>query len=215
MFIKMILMAIFKLKLDFADMRDNDLDNFAAEVISELTGNLDFPITVPPLADVVIMANDYSTALTKAATGTKADKIDKDLKKAILINGLRLLANDLETKAENNKLKLSKTGFSVFDSTVKVSTPPGIPQGLQLFHGTHSGEIIAVCEPVPKVKTYETRYCYGNIGPDTVWISADSSTSAKTIIRGLEPTKVIWVQKRTFNANGYSEWCDPARIIVI
>ncbi len=215
MFVKMFLFAILKLRLDFADMRDNDLDNFAQGVIEQLDGNLDFPVTVPPLADIVTLSNEYSTALTKARNGSKADRIDKKLKKIALINALRLLANDLETKGGGSLAKLSRTGFKVFDTTVRVSTPPGIPQGLVLLHGPHSGTVLAICDKVPKVKTYETRYCYGDIGPDTVWIMANSSTSTETLITGLESTKVIWVQKRTFNANGYSEWSDPARIVVI
>ncbi len=215
MFSQFLLMALFKLRLDFAYLRDNDMDNFARGVVSKLSGNPDFPLTNPPLADIETLTEDYLTALTKAVNGSKSNRIDKNLKKAALINALRMLARDLISKAGNSELKLSKTGFKVFDTSFKSVTDPGIPKGLVLKHGSKSGEIIAICNRVLKVKTYETRYTTDNFGPEARWISAPASTRRKTTISGLKPGRIVWVQKRTFNTKGYSEWSKPVKIMVV
>ena len=207
-------MAIYKLRLNFANYSDNDLANFCLVMQSILAVNVFYPITNPTMVAMGVLITNFTNSLLALSTGGQAAEFARDQARIALEAGLRTLVNDLESKSNNDPNKLATTGFQVYDSSVKTYTQPGRPVNLNLEYGTLSGEIIASVTRVPKIAVYLWRYTLDPFGPNARWSEIQLSTTRQITLKGLPRNADIWVQCCTFNTQGYSDWSDPATILV-
>ncbi len=57
---------------DYSKLSESNLDLKGGKIIAALTGNTDFPVTMPTLSDFMQVKNTYSTNLVAAANGDRA-----------------------------------------------------------------------------------------------------------------------------------------------
>jgi len=205
-------MRRFKIKLDFVRLGDAALIVFCLRVISGLTSSLFFPTTSPTLLQIIAMKDAFVEAVTNAAFGGPALKIIRDQLKVTLIDGMRLLASNIEDTAGNDPAKLADTGFDIYGGLRSLWPIPGIAENLRLFYGKLSGTVIVRVKKANFTLMYECRYTLGDFSEDAEWITIPKSTSTKMIITGIQLGKSIWVQVRCVNGKGEGDWSNPAQL---
>lgn len=203
-------MPIYKLTTEFQKYKESDLQTFAFTVRSKLDGNIYFPTTKPTLSELTIMIDEYTEALIKARNRGILEKIVKLQKKRQLINGLRRLSKNLTIQSNNQKTILLTTGFKLYDSSVRVKHAPQTPEILKVQDGYLSGEATLTCKFIPHIDMYECRYSFNSFGEDSVWQTHILSTKRKITIKGMVSGTKIWIQVRSINSSGCSNWSDPA-----
>ncbi len=207
-------MYILRVSFLFAYFTDSLLITFVQAVLAAMTGNLNFVTPNPTLAAITIALNNFMTAYANAADGSRTATAIKNQLRALLIAELRLLASYVEDIGDNDQAVLIGSGFSIYGGPQPPRPLPDVPQNLRLSDGPLSGTIKARVNVVQFTVVYELRYTEDEFGPDARWHQIPASTSATMIINDLTPTKKIWVQIRSVNSKGHSEWSDPATIIV-
>jgi hypothetical protein len=81
---------------DYSKRSESNLDLKGGKIIAALTGNTDFPVTLPTLSDFMQVKNTYSTNLVAAANGDRAAIAMKNQDKDSLLGAMRLLAINIE-----------------------------------------------------------------------------------------------------------------------
>lgn len=208
-------MRIVKVLLSFAYFTDSKLLAFCLRVITSLTGNVNFPVTTPTVAEITTLTNDYSTALSNAADGGKTLTAIKKEKRLLLIRGMRRLAYFIQANGDNNEAIILSTGFDVNKDTQNTTLLPDTPTDLRLDYGELSGTADAKANPADYALMYEFRFTEDEYSPTARWIYLPLTTSPKTVITGITPGNHICAQIRSVNGKGVSNWSDPARLTFI
>ncbi len=208
-------MYIYKILLSFVHFKHNDLLAFVYRVILALTDNPDFLVTVPTVAHVTARKDDFELAVALATDGSKAARIVRDEKRALLEIDLRLLASYIEDHSANNRAVMLRTAFSVFGGNKPPKASPDTPVILSLNYGKLTATADAKVEPVDNADVYECRYTADEFGPDARWIHLPVSTKSTMTITGLTLGSNIWVQIRCINSRGISNWSDPSHLTFI
>ncbi len=207
-------MNILKVSLLFSYFSDSLLITFVQAVLVGMTGNASFAMPNPTLLAITALLNNFISAYADAADGSRTAIAIKNQKRELLIGGMRLLASYVQDIGNNNYAVLISSGFSIYGGPRIPRPLPEAPQNLRLYDGPLSGSIKARVNVNANTVVYELRYTEDEFGPDARWTQVSASTSATIIIYGLTPIKMIWVQMRSVNSKGYSEWSDPAIILV-
>ena len=207
-------MNILKVSLLFSYFSDSLLITFVQAVLVGMTGNASFATPNPTLLAITALLNNFISAYADAADGSRTAIAIKNQKRELLIGGMRLLASYVQDIGNNNYAVLISSGFSIYGGPRIPRPLPEAPQNLRLYDGPLSGSIKARVNVNANTVVYELRYTEDEFGPDARWTQVSASTSATIIIYGLTPIKMIWVQMRSVNSKGYSEWSDPAIILV-
>ncbi|RRN77898.1 hypothetical protein EIM50_17270 [Pseudoxanthomonas sp. SGD-10] len=92
-------MKVPKLITDYGKFSDAVLIQKAVNVKTSLTGNLNFPTTLPSLEDFTTLQNDFVNALNKASTGDRVQIALKNQARTALVAAMRQLANDIDAQA--------------------------------------------------------------------------------------------------------------------
>ena len=127
-----------KLILDYNRLSDAALSLKAINVKNSLTGNADFPTTIPSLADFTLIQEGYDTALSKIISGDRIQIALKNQTRATLLATLRQLALDIDAQANGDRAKLLSSGFDLAaagDSSTLIAAPAEfrILDGMQHF----------------------------------------------------------------------------------
>ncbi|MFD0940718.1 hypothetical protein [Pedobacter boryungensis] len=182
-------MKIPKLNLNYQRYNDAKLDQKAQAIQVALTGNPNFTITAT-LADYIIVASNFSTALTAASSRDRVAVSLKNDAREALLSSLRLLAQTVEAAAEGNRSKLISSGFDLAtDSDAALSLSP--PQEFSLQDGTSPGEIKFVIKAVENAKSYIFEYTEEPLTLESSWVSKGSSKREYTFY-GLPSSKRIY-----------------------
>lgn len=208
-------MNIVKALLDFAYFKEAELVAFCLRVISALTANVNFPAPTPTVAEITALTIDYSTALSNAADGGKTLTAIKNQKRKVLVSAMRQLALNITANGQNKEAVILSSGFDTTKSTRITKPNPFTPEHLQLNYGIISGTVAAKSKKAKYALMYEFRYTEDEYGPDAKWIYLPPTTTSKILISGITPGKSIWVQVRSINRKGYSNWSDPANILFV
>ena len=165
-------MRIQKAIIDYTGIRDNDLTEVAQLIVDKMTGNLDFPTPVPPLATVQTSITDYSTALVKAMDGTKQDTADKNAKRKILEGNLSQLADYVNDTAQGDLVMLEGSGCPLTKPPEPVGILPA-PESFDVSEGEDPGEVKIKIEVVDRASGYLVLYHVLEEGigppPDAEW----------------------------------------------
>lgn len=88
-------MKFVTLTKDYSKLSESNLNLKGGKIIAALTGNTDFPATLPSLFDFTTVKNTYSTNLVAASNGDRAAIALKNQDKDSLLGAMRLLAINL------------------------------------------------------------------------------------------------------------------------
>ena len=192
--------------LGFAQLKGNDLLPFAANVVTGLTANADFP-TPPVLATLLDTHRQaFEVALGKAIKGSVADTVAKDAARAVLVNDLRVNAAYVEQKAGGVATKITSTGYLV--ATHEHSPVATMPKALiKEILNSASSELLVRVEAIPNAHAYEAQIQSAG----GAWQPAGTSSQARRIrLGGLTPGTTYHVRIRAVGAaESYGEWSDP------
>ena len=200
----------FRVSISFAHLPDADLDEFASNVITSITGNASFPTPPVPLIALNAGQTGFHTALLAAANGGKILTASKNQKRGILVDMLRQEATYVQGIASQNLPMLLSSGFDA-NSTNHSSAQLDSPAVVDLDNGMTS-ELVLRMQPVVNAKSYEVQTKNGG-----GWTPAGIFTQARRItLPGLTPGQVYSVQSRAIGGStGYSDWSDPVSHMVI
>ena len=192
----------------FAQLGDSAFITKMQFIIAQLTGNPHFATTNPTLAavdaqlDVVIQAMtlpnpEASTAAVTAARSKLEQMLDD-------------LADNLESTASQDPVKLATTGYDLRKESSQTGEGPAMPQSLRLKPTGTSGEVQALFAASDRARAYELQTATDpKAGP---WTTYDTFSSVRNIvIKGLPRATDIWVRVRALGPNNTkSGWSDPA-----
>ena len=205
---------IFKISLGFAHYSDAVLAIFSSTVLAYMAGNLNFVTPSPTLIAMQLLHDNFMAAVSAAASGGVILVAQKNLAKADLIAGLRLLALYVEANGQNSPIIMLGSGFLITGGP-KSDRPLGAtPLIWGVSDGTHSGSFVVKISSVDYALMYELRYTSDPFGPDARWNLVPPITSTTFTVEGVEEGTKIWIQVRSLNTKGQSEWSDPAYFMV-
>jgi hypothetical protein len=124
------------------------------------------------------------------------------------------LAVNLEGTPGATDADLASTGFDLRKSPSHTSAELAAPGNLRLKHGTTTGEVQLLCDPVDRARMYEVQTALD--ADDNSWASAGQFSSTRGIVlKNLQRGKDVWARIRAIGGNGAGAWSDPATIMVV
>ncbi len=160
---------------DYSKLSESNLDLKGGKIIAALTGNADFPATMPSLADFTTVKNTYSSNLVAASNGDRAAIAMKNQDKDSLLGAMRLLAINIEGLAPGNQAKMVSSGFDVAANgdSVPAMVPP---TNFKVSDGLNAGEIKTSVKGVDRAMMYSHEYALTLPDADTSWTTWVSSS---------------------------------------
>ena len=196
----------------FSRFNDDDFAVKASFIISQLTGNADFPTTNPSLASLQA-ARDELTQARNIPPGQARDTASAAAR-AKQEGLLQDVAANLELGPNVTEEMLATTGFDLRKSISHTGEGPATPANLRLKATGASGEVQFLFDASTRARAYQVQTAFDpNAGP---WIDYDPFSSTRNVIaRALPRAKDVWGRVRALGPNNTkSGWSDPATILV-
>jgi hypothetical protein len=165
-----------------------DLVTISKRVIDKMENNQVFPNPPAALAELKKTLPEYQEALVKAKSRDKEMVSVKNDKKAIILALLEQLAQYVIATCKGDRTLILSSGFDVTDELS--STPKPSIETVQVELGA-SGEATIRVKNVVGTIAYVHQYATEPPGPNTVWVSEESSIREYTF-KGLTSDKRYW-----------------------
>lgn len=197
-----------KIALKLLLMSDAVLLAFANTLHSNALSN---PIAAssPLIPSLKSTKDDFAVSLVAAADKGRSAIIKKSQDRKLLESAIRLYASYVE---DNIVLEsdIASLGFTVAIRRTSTGAPTP-PLSLSIHDSALSGSALVKFKNVKNARVYQLRH-------GTTFGEWDETflpfTKSKAVIQGISPGSTIWVQVRSVNANGHSEWSDIATMMV-
>lgn len=201
-----------QIKLDLQGKTVPQKIQFLRDLVTQMTGNANYPTPSPALSAITAKANALEAALGTQAAAQQAAKTATttlETKEGEADAAVNSLSNYVWETSGGDEAKIQSAGMSLRAPKTPTTSLPA-PQGLAVTAGDNEGELDAVWDPVPKNKGYEVQ-----TSPDPVtgtsWAFAETSSASKTTLTGLPSGSKIWVRVRALGPKKIkSPWSDPA-----
>ncbi|MDB5120281.1 MAG: hypothetical protein JWN56_1499 [Sphingobacteriales bacterium] len=155
----------------YSKLSDAHLDLKAQSIILALTGNLNFPLTAPTLANFTLFKTTYTTALAKAVSRERNTIAQKLAARTTLLLNMKLLAINIESLALGDRVKLVSSGFDLTNDGELV-TPIVTPTDFILSDGLNAGEMKFSIKGVKDASSYLFEICLEEVvTEDSKWTS--------------------------------------------
>lgn len=219
-------------KLELKKKSDIELDEFTEDRVDDLTGNANFPVTDPALADVEAKRVLFHDAVLAAINGTPAQTQTKNQLRDELELMDTNLAFDVAKRSNGDLAKYLSSGFSAKKQPVPAGQPNTPIDFLLVFtKNQEEGKLLAKWKKVENAKIYEvmigtTPYPPDDSanpssgspappmpGPDPSkdWGIAGAPTAAKLVITELTSGTKYYARARAIGTGGsVSGWSDIA-----
>jgi hypothetical protein len=195
--------------LNISRLSVHDLIGKTSAIIAAMTGNKSFPSPSPTLATVTSDSTALASAQTVALTKTKGAVAERNVKLAVVVVDLRLLAAYVQGVAIGDPVNaisiIESAGMSV--KKPRTTTPK---QDLALKHGAVSG----IVEVVAKAQGQRTSYEWQWSTDGKTWTSLPTTIQAKTSITGLIPGTTIYVRHAVVTKTGVGDFGQVASMMV-
>lgn len=128
----------------------------------------------------------------------------------MLESAIRLYASYVEDTI-NSESEVISLGFVIVAKRSSTGTPTS-PTGVSIADSNLSGSAVVRFKKVKNALVYQLRH--SNVFGEDWNESFLPFTKTTANIQELEVGSTVWVQVRAVNANGHSEWSDPATMMV-
>ncbi|MFD2966322.1 fibronectin type III domain-containing protein [Sphingobacterium bambusae] len=204
-----------KARIDYTNLRNEELAVLAGKVSIALADNPHFTTTNTLIESFMELAADYMEKLQVAIRGgSKNDKELKDESRVKLLDAFRELAHLVNSVAQGSAAIISSTAL-IPGKPSSTLTKPGPIMLVRMGDGTVSGEI-SVRFQADKVATEYLIEVVRMLG-DTESISWEQSyavrNSRRFIIGNLEPGTRYFARVQGRNALGSGDWSESTSII--
>lgn len=169
----------------FATLSDANLLLKASQILTAMTGNVNFADPVPSLGDVDDAIDAFSEALDACRDGDRLKQAIKNQKKDELIVLLHLLADFVLFKSGGDSVKALSSGFSIAKSPSPAPPITG-PASYTVEQGENSGELLSKAGRVKGAIGYLHQYATDAMMAEDNWKSVPSSRTT-CIIPNLQP----------------------------
>jgi len=201
-----------KLIQDYAKFSDSSLNFKAKTVVLSLTGNLNFPVMTPTIAEFTITQTNFSNALEKATSGDRQLIALKNQAKDDLLNAMRQLSMDVDAQANGDKALLISSGFDLGSSGDSTSVL-GLPSDFKISDGINAGELKFSCKRAVNAVSYILEYTDELPTEETQWKIQPSSTRELTV-RGLHSGIRIYGRMKAVGRKGQEANSDQSSRVV-
>ncbi len=183
-------------RLFLAKKNHAEFDEFGADIIQALTGNINFPVTEPDLLTVTAKHAQYHTAINAATGGTSAQRIVRDdLRKEFHVM-ITNLAYDVASRSNGNLAVYVTSGFDYRRPPV----PKGDPGSAPNFHfeyNENEGELVSKHGKAANALMYELWLGTTPVPPASGggtptpgptpggWAKVSETTTTKVVLTGL------------------------------
>ncbi|MBB2146196.1 hypothetical protein GM921_11915 [Pedobacter sp. LMG 31464] len=160
----------------FDRYRNTELDVKAKFIVDSMTGNPNFDMPLPPLADITAATTAYIEALSNAEGGGKSQIAIKDKARLQLEGLLNKLALYVEAYGKSDEVVLLSSGFSL----AKTVTPVGVlpkPDGFTV-QPKEKGTINLKLSAIRGANSYLFEY---RVLGDEAWIISVQSKSSLSL----------------------------------
>lgn len=166
--------------------------------------------TSPQILSLKSTKDNFAVSLVAAADKGRAAIAQKNQDRKLLEGAIRLYASYVEDTI-NSESEVISLGFTI---AIKRSSTglPASPTGVAIADSNLSGSVTIRFKRIKNARVYQLRYSktYGEDWNESLL----PFTKTTANIQELEVGSVVWVQVRAINPNGYSEWSDPATMMV-
>jgi hypothetical protein len=177
-----------------------------------------FPVGIPSRVAMLAALANFQTSFD-LAKDSKAAKLDRENKRAILDQMLKDFAPHLVTaaKAANDITMLEKSGYDLARPVVQ-SLTNGIPAApvITVKRGKVAGSVVARVKPLFRnIKSWEGQFAVGDsTANDGFKPGVISVTGSRITFTELELAKRHQIRVRGIGSHGPGDWSIPAGIIV-
>jgi hypothetical protein len=199
-----------RVSLDFAGYSDSDLDEFAGNVLTSLTGNASFPTPPVALPDLQTTITTFHDAVIAAMPGGIQLTAAKNVAREALVDALRMEASYVQTLASKSLDVLLTSGFYA-NSTNRAQAPLDAPAIVELSN-LATTKLLVRLTPVTNAKSYNVQT---SADGGATWADAGIFTQARRIELGnMVPGKTYSVRARAIGgSNGSSPWGNPQSLM--
>ncbi|MEO6232113.1 MAG: fibronectin type III domain-containing protein [Ferruginibacter sp.] len=178
-----------KIKISFSAYSDANLENKAASILQNMTGNPAFTDPIPTLSELQAALTAYSAALLSAASLGRVNVAEKNKTRKTLELLLSQLGMYVMYIANGDEVTLTSSGYSL----AKTPEPQYItnPGNVTLTNGITSGELVAAVKAVKGAVSYLHQYTPDPLTAESVWDGVPGSRSSLTF-KNLEVGKKYW-----------------------
>ncbi len=208
----------YRVSKDFIKYSDSDLDEFANQIITSMSGNPAFPNPPNPMSppgppdvtpDITSLMERFRDAIA-AATGDPQDTAAKNKAREALEDGLRKDANYVESLASHDLETLLSSGYYA-NSTNHAQSPLDQPVIVDI-ENLETTQLLVRLTPVVNARSYQVQT---NTNGNGTWTDAGIYTQARRIVLGsLTPGTTYNVRARAIGGStGSSAWSVPASLM--
>ena len=173
-------------------------------LISQLSGNVNFPTPIITLATLQTLSNDFATLINEAETGDVNKRNERDDKAAEICAALLKLSKYVELQSTSRTMAES-SGFTLAKDPSP--TPPiQKPVGLQLFDGQNAGEILAKFKKVQGSRAYMYQISL-DPADESKWVTVHG-TIRQNLFTGLESGKKYYIRVAAIGIDGQVVYSD-------
>jgi hypothetical protein len=200
----------YRVSLDFTGYGDADLDEFADNVATSLTGNASFPVPPMPPPALNALVLGYHAAIGAALPGGIQLTAAKNAARELVLDALRKDANYVQTLANHDLAMLLTSGYYA-TSTNRAQLPLDKPV-IALVDNAAATQLLVRLNPVTNAKAFQMQTGIGA----GAWQEAGMFTQSRRIVlQSLASGTVYNVRARAIGGStGYSDWSDPLSHIV-
>jgi hypothetical protein len=195
--------------LGISNLSVHDLIGKTSAILAAMTGNKSFPSPSPTLATVTSDSTALVSAQSVALTKAKGAAAERNVKLAIVVSDLKLLAAYVQGVADGD----SATAISIIESagmSVRKPRQTTPKQDLALKHGAVSG----IVEVFAKAQGPRTSYEWQSSTDGKTWTALPTTIQAKTSITGLTPGTTIYVRHAVVTKTGVGDFGQVVSMMV-
>jgi hypothetical protein len=185
---------------------------FGRNVVTMMTGNLNYTTPFPLLADVTTALDDLAAKAEAALSRDRIAMAARNAAWATAISLLRQLAAYVQAHCQNDLTILVSSGFLPTKTPAPVG-PLGAPLGSRLTRTGMGGQLLLRFQRVyGTLAGYTVQVGETPAGPYTDYIVASST---RVEIDGRTPMTTYWVRVRANGADGPGPWSEPVSAIAL
>ena len=183
----------------------------ARQIVTALTGNVDFTSTQPPLAQVTTAIDGLESAYTDAQAArqeAKAKTSVQNQREEDFHSIVSRLASFIESVSGGDEAKIKGAGMDVRAASSSADDLRA-PASLAPTAGDHEGEVDLQWDTVRGAKSYVVEVS-ADPPTNSSWQHNTVSTKSRATIEGLTSGTKYWFRVAAVGSNGQSGWSDPA-----
>lgn len=201
-----------QITLDLKNLTVPDKIQFLRDIVTQMTGNANYPTPSPALATITTKANALEAALGAQAIAQQAAKsatTNLETAEKAADTAVNSLSNYVWETSGGDEAKIQSAGMSLRAPKTPTTSLPA-PQNLSVTVGDSDGELDGSWDRVNKAKNYEVQVS-DDPPTSSTWRAGDIVSASKVTLTGLTSGAKQWLRVRALGPKGLkSPWSDPA-----